>query len=102
MPASEVRYGVQPSGCTEPEPNWRGWDRTLPAVWLLYRLKPELHACFGSLRRFLVAALRGLEVKRADAAAACDVPGDIQGSAEIDRFRAVENFLQRVPARISN
>src|SRR5881409_55845 len=40
---SEYRYGVQPSGCTVPEPNWRGWDLSLEAAQRQCRLKPELH-----------------------------------------------------------
>ena len=79
-------------------------------IFASLRLRGESYAAFSadmqrheeSLRRFLVAAMRGLEVKRADAAAAGGVAGDIQGSAEIDRLRAVENFHQRVPACISN
>jgi len=29
---SEFRYGVQPSGCTVPEPNCRSWDLSLQAA----------------------------------------------------------------------
>ncbi len=41
---SEFRYGVQPSGCTEPEPHWGGWNFSVQAAQRQCRLKPELHA----------------------------------------------------------